>query len=134
MSAPDGFQPALILRDDWALWSYSQQQANEFYELRPLLGGIEPEDAGRPLAKVAYLNLGGILAAIRPWLPVVMAQLNREEGGTAWAYRVPGPLDWTVTLEDLLEWWTVLESAGEMVSTTRVDDQGRATVRSIYRE
>jgi len=131
--APKSMMPRVTLGSGWAIASYSDDQSNTMNHDEALTKGLFAIDPKQPLASAALIDLGGIVANLRPWLNYV----NEVRGQP---FRVP--LQWAlnqtgqaieITSENLVELWGVFEELGELASSSQIDDRGQWRWRSVYR-
>jgi hypothetical protein len=131
--APKSMMPRMSVGADWANMNFSDLQDQAMRRTSLTQRGAFAFDASEPNASAAYIDLGGIARAMKPWLEYGLDQMP---GGAD--DRLPLPenksgrtLD--ITPRDLLEFWETLGALGEMASFSRVDGDGRWTSRAVFR-
>jgi hypothetical protein len=127
--AVPGFEPQLVLGEDFLLLGYSQQQIEamseeRLLETRPVW--LTPET---PVAAVSYFDFAGVVEAIRPWAEfgLTMNFGSLDQPVTAASGPVP-------TGNDILQIWDCLTSLGQVAGTATVKEDGAVVSRWVWIE
>ena len=131
--APKSMMPHGLLSGSYLYHGYSEKQSETLAKSTRLTIGAGVINTDKPLANASYLSIGRIMSAAKPWVlygvklgvqdldaPIEDPSLEALEG-------------YTVTTNDLLSMWSVLETIGDFSSTTEIGADGTSTMRAVYR-
>ncbi len=123
----DGFEPQLVLGDDFLVLGYSNRQIEDMLQKRELETRptwLKPES---PVAAVSYFDFSGFITAIHPWIEYGLT-LNYPSLDDPVA-AAPGPVP---TGNDILQIWDCFTAAGKAAGTTTVSEDGPIVSRWIW--
>ncbi len=123
MGAPipwDQFEVQMAINKDVAVLGYSTRQVKDMYQSRSLAARPAWYSEKEPFAMVGYIDLAGIVKAIKPWIHYGLVY---NGGDIDEPFPAVGDAP-TPAGSDLLEMWDCLTRLGKCAGTTTVDNKG----------
>jgi hypothetical protein len=123
------FELQMAINDQVAILGYSTRQVRDMYTKRPLAARPAWYSEKEPTAGVGFVDLAGIIKAIKPWihygLTVTGKELSEPLGPAGGEAPVP-------TGADILQIWDTFKRAGKLAGTTVIDKDGVTVSHVIW--
>lgn len=124
----EGIQVQVLVTEDIVAFGYSSRQVIDMAEPKPLLTRPAWLTNDSEVASVAYVDLAGILAAMRPWIALgLTSSFGNLDEPIDDENEFPVP-----TGNDILLIWDCLSAIGKTASTTTIDRSGATLSRWVW--
>lgn len=124
-----GFAPQMLINDECLVLAYSDRQAADMLEAKPLESRPGWMTTSTPVAAFSFVDFAGMVQSVRPWIEfgLSVADIGMEDPIAP----VNGPIP---TGSDILQIWDCFTSLGQAASTMTVSDSGPTKTRWVWVE